>query len=84
MTRIGDHDRNSSMAMLTSDGTTSASTSAVPPGPRARKSRPSALGAKASSRTRPSSHRSILGELGGGGTGLRPGRCPSCPGGAVP
>ena len=83
MTRIGDHDRNSSMAMLTSDGTTSASTSAVPPGPRARKSRPSTLGAKASTRTRPSSHRSILGEL-GGGSGLRPGRCPSRPGGAVP
>src|SRR5512132_3637977 len=81
MTRTGDQDRNSSMMMLTSDGSTWVSAGAVPCGPRARKSRPSTLGAKASSRTRPSSNRSILGGLAGGGSGVRAGRWPPGPGG---
>jgi hypothetical protein len=70
--------------MLTTDGSSWASTSAVPWGPRAMMSRPRMPGEKASSRTRPSSSRSILGEPGGLGTGGRAGRGPPSSGGAVP
>ena len=83
MTRTGVQDRNSSKTMLTTDGSTWASTSAVPCGPRAMISRPRIPGAKASTRTRPSSSRSILGDPGALGTGLRAGRPPSS-GGGVP
>ena len=44
MTRTGVQDRNSSKTMLTTDGSTSASTSAVPWGPRAMMSRPRIAG----------------------------------------
>jgi hypothetical protein len=83
MTSTGDQDRNSSMMMLASDGSTWVSVGAVPWGPRARNSRPSTLGAKANSRTRPSSIRSIRGEAVGVGSGLRAGRWPPVSGGPV-
>ena len=71
------------MTMPISDGATSASISPVAAGPRARNSRPSRLGANASSRIRPSSLRSSRGGPGGGGNGLRPGG-PAGPSGGRP
>ena len=82
MTSTGMKDRNTSNRMLTIEGTSWVSTSAELSGPSAMTSRPRTPGAKASSSTSPSSRRSIRGEPGGFGTGLRAGGC--SPGGTGP